>query len=57
MVYAGDGDIMGGSEHTIKKKTVAYLVACKESVLEVKADNTKYMLISLRQNAERSEYV
>jgi len=57
MVYANYGNIMGGSEHTIKKNTVECLVTCKENLLEVNADNTKNMFISVRQNAERSEYV
>jgi hypothetical protein len=42
------------SLYTIKKNTEALVVACKEIVLVVNADKTKYMIMSRDQNAGRS---
>jgi hypothetical protein len=42
---------LGGSVHTIKKNTEALLVISAEIGLEVKADKTKYMVMSPDQNA------
>jgi hypothetical protein len=41
LVYGDDGNIMGGSVHTVKEKAQALLVASRESGLEVNADKTK----------------
>jgi hypothetical protein len=41
LVYADDVNILGGSIHTIKKKTQALIVASKETGLEVNAEKTK----------------
>ena len=56
LVYAGDINILGGKEHTVKEKAEALIVASKESGLEVNADKTvcKYMVMSRDQNAGRS---
>ena len=56
LVYAGDVNILGGSEHTVKEKAEALIVASKESGLEVNADKTvcKYMVMSRDQNAGQS---
>jgi hypothetical protein len=43
--------------HTIKKNTKALVVSSKEIRLEVNADATKYMLMSLYQNARRSQNI
>ena len=51
LVYADDANILGRSIHTIKKNAEALVVASKETVLEVNADKTKYMVISRDQNA------
>jgi hypothetical protein len=40
LVYADNANILGG--HTIKKNTVASVVASKETGLEVNAEKTKY---------------
>ena len=53
LVYADDDNILGGSEHTIKKNAEALVVAGNEIGLEVNADKTKYMAISRDQNAGR----
>jgi hypothetical protein len=37
--------------HTVKKNTIALVVAGKETGLEVNADETKYMAMSQDQNA------
>jgi len=54
LVYADDVNVLGGSVHTIKKSTGALVVDGKEIALEVNADKTKYMTMSLDQNAGRS---
>ena len=51
LVYADDVNILGGSGHTIKKKTDAVVVASKETGLEANADKIKYMIMSRDQNA------
>jgi len=43
LVYADDINLLGGSIHTIKKKTETLLVSSKETGLDVYADKTKYM--------------
>jgi len=53
LFYAGD-DNVGVSVHTPKKNTGALVVASKGIGLEGNADKTKYMLMSLDQNAGRS---
>jgi hypothetical protein len=53
MVYAYDVDIMGRSVYTTEKNKETLLVASKEIVLEVNVDKTKYMVMSLDQNAGR----
>ena len=57
LVYADDVNILGGSVHTIRKNTEALVVACKETGLEVNADNTKYMVMSRDQNAGPSHNI
>jgi hypothetical protein len=44
-------NILGGSIHTVKENVEALVVATKEIGLEVKADKTKYMVMSRDQNA------
>jgi hypothetical protein len=51
MVYAGV-NILGGSIHITKKNAEALAVASKETGLEVNADKTKYMVMSLDQVQE-----
>ena len=41
---------MGGSVHTIKKKTDALAVASKGNGLQVNAEKTKYVAMSRDQN-------
>jgi hypothetical protein len=48
---------LGGSVQTIKKSTDALVVAGKESELDVNADKSKYMVVSLEQNAGRSHSI
>jgi len=45
LVYADDGNILGGRIHTIKKNAKALLVASQKIGLEVNADKTKYMVM------------
>jgi len=46
LVYADDINILGGSVHSIKKKTEALVAVSVETVLEANADKTKYMVKS-----------
>jgi hypothetical protein len=57
LLVHSDINILGGSVHTIKKNTEAILVACKETGLDVNADNTKYMVMSPYQNSGRSHRI
>ena len=54
LAYANDGNILGGSVHTVKKNAEALVAATKEIGLEVNADKTKYMIMSRDQNAGRN---
>ena len=59
LVYA-DGNILGGSVHTIKKKkkkTEALVVASKETGLEVNADKTKYVHGRVSRSECRTKYM
>jgi hypothetical protein len=49
---ADDGNILGGSVHTIKKAE-ALVFASKETGLEVNADKTKYMVMFRYQKADK----
>jgi len=57
LVYADDVNILGRSLHAVKKNAKALVVASEENGLEVNADNTKYMVISLDQNEGRSHSI
>jgi len=54
LVYADDVNILGGRVHTIEKNAEAWIMASKETVLEVSADKTKYMFLCRDQNAGRN---
>ena len=54
LVNADDVNILGGRIHTLKANEEAFIVASKETRLEVNADNTKYMVMSRDKNAGRS---
>jgi len=53
LVYADDGNILGGIVRTIKKNTHAVVVASKETEVEVNADKIKYMVMSRNQIARK----
>ena len=53
LVYTDDFNILGGSVYTMKKHAEALIVFSKETVLEVNADKSKYMVISRDQNEGR----
>jgi hypothetical protein len=46
-----------GSVHTVKENAEALVVATKKIGLEVKADKTKYMIMSRDRNAGRGHSV
>jgi len=52
-VNADDVNILGGSLLPVKENTEALIVASKEIGLEVNADETKYMVMSREQNADK----
>jgi hypothetical protein len=54
LAYADDGNILGGSIHSIKENAEALVVSSKENGLEVNTDKTKHMVTSKDQNAGRS---
>jgi len=55
--YADDGNILGGSIHTLKENTEALVAATREIGLEVSADKTKYIVMYRDQNAGRIQNV
>ena len=55
LVYADDVNILGRSGHTIKKDTDVLVGASKDIGLKVKADKTKYRVMSHDQNAGWSQ--
>jgi hypothetical protein len=57
LVYADDVNILGGSLHTVKKNTETLVADSKEIRLEVNAHKTKYIVMSLVQNAGRSHNI
>jgi len=53
LAYADDANILGGSIHTLKENAEALVAATREIGLDVSADKTNYMVMSLDQNAGR----
>jgi hypothetical protein len=48
---------LGGCIHTIQKNTEASIVASKEIGVEVNAENTKYIITALYQNAGQNHNI
>ena len=57
LAYADDVNILGRSIRTVKENAEALVVATNETGLEVNADKTKYMVMSLEQRAGLSHTV
>ena len=57
MVNTDDVNIMDDSVHITEKNPEFLLVTSREIFLNVTADKTKYMSISLDQNAGRIQYL
>jgi hypothetical protein len=57
LVYADDVNLLGDDIDTIKKNTETLIDASKEVGLEVNAEKTKYMLLSLHQNSGQNHNV
>jgi len=53
LAYADDVNILGGSEHTVKKNAEALVAATKEIGLGINVHKTKYMIVLRDQNAGR----
>ena len=52
LVYADDVNILGGGEHTVKKKAETLVVASKETSLEVKDDKRTWSCLEIRMPEE-----
>ena len=57
LVYAEDGNILGGSVHTVKEITETLVVTCKPIGLELNANKTKHMVRSRDQNSGRIQNI
>jgi uncharacterized protein YifE (UPF0438 family) len=57
LAYADDVNILGGGVHPVNENAEALVISTKEILLEVKADKTKYMVISRVRNARRCHSV
>jgi hypothetical protein len=54
LAYADDVNLLGDDISTVNKHTETLIEASKEVGLEIKAEKTKYMLLSCHQHAEKS---
>jgi hypothetical protein len=50
LAYADDVNLLGENIDTLKKNTETLIDASEEDGLEIKADKSKYMLLSRHQN-------
>jgi len=57
LAHADDVNILGGSIYTLKENAETLVAATREIGLEVRADKTKYMVMSRDQNAGHSHSV
>jgi len=58
LFYADDGNVLGGSIHTIKKKNFEVsVVASKKSGLVVNTEKSKYVAMYRDQNAGQSHNI
>jgi len=57
LAYGDDVNILGGSIHTLKENAEALVAANKEIGRDKKADKSKYIVMSLDQNAGRNHSV
>jgi hypothetical protein len=57
MVFVDYITTMGERVRIIEETPEAFVVGSKEIVLEVDADGTNYMVMSLDHNAERIQYL
>jgi hypothetical protein len=54
LVYATNVNKMGKSICATSKNTAALLVACKETVLEINVEKTKYVIMCREQNSKQN---
>ena len=57
LVYADNVNMLGGSIHTIRKNIDALVVASMQIGLEVNAEKTKYMIMSLNHIARQNNNI
>jgi len=55
--FYADGNIFGGSVHTIKKNTDTVIVASKDIGLKINDDKTKYVVMSRDKNVRRIQNI
>jgi hypothetical protein len=54
LAYADDVNLLGDNIDSINKNTETLIYVCKEVVLEINAEETKYMLLSHHKNAGKN---
>jgi hypothetical protein len=57
LVYADDVNLLGYSINTIKENTESVLESSKDIGLEIKAEKTKYMIISCHANSGHNQNI
>jgi hypothetical protein len=57
LVYADDVNLLGDNIDTIKKNAKTLIDASEEVGLEIKAEDTKYMLLSRHQNTGQNHEI
>jgi len=55
LLFRANVNVLGRSVNTISRNTEALVVTSKDIGVEVKADKTKYMVMSQDQNAGQSQ--
>jgi hypothetical protein len=56
-VYGGDINFLGDSISILKENTDTFLDASKDVGLEINAEKTKYVIMSLHQNSGQNQNI
>jgi hypothetical protein len=54
LVYANNVNTLRKCVYATSKNTEALLVACKETVLEIKVERTQYVIMCRKRNSEQN---